>query len=88
MLGILAADDAAHDFALTRASKYETAVFTDRFHGGADFHGRGLGVGLGFGFGGSVGCAAGDAGAEGAPGKPVSGASACKRYVIRPFSRS
>lgn len=77
VLGILATDDAANDFALTRAPKHEAAVFADRFYGGADFHGRGLGVGLGFGVG--AGFAAGDAGTEGAPGRPVNGASACKR---------
>jgi len=42
MLGSLA-DDAAHDLAPAVATENETAVFADRFDGGADFHAAGGG---------------------------------------------
>jgi len=34
------ADDATHDLALTVSAEHETALGTDRFAGGANFHGK------------------------------------------------
>ena len=39
MLGILA-DDSAHHLRLAVAPEDQAAIFTDRFAGGADFHGE------------------------------------------------
>jgi hypothetical protein len=38
VLGILPADDAAHDLALAAATKHEAAILADGLNGGADFH--------------------------------------------------
>ncbi|OGJ67069.1 hypothetical protein A3B61_01390 [Candidatus Peribacteria bacterium RIFCSPLOWO2_01_FULL_53_10] len=73
MFRILAADNATYDFARSGATKHQMAVFADRFHGGAAFHGIEFGGELGGGVG------AGGEATEGAPGNPVNGASACKR---------